>query len=41
MLRNYKRNESLVNLDLIPSAIVNQVNEKYDNYKISFKEVDY
>ena len=34
MLRNYKRNESLVNLALIPSAIVNQINEKYDNYKI-------
>ena len=34
MLRNYKRNESLVNLALIPSAIVNQINEKYDNYKV-------
>ena len=34
MLRNYKRNESLVNLALIPSAIVNQINEKYDNYRI-------
>ena len=34
MLRNYKRNESLVNLDLIPSAIINRIHEKYDNYKI-------
>ena len=34
MLRNYKRNENLVNLSCIPKAIVNQINEKYDNYKL-------
>ena len=34
MLRNYKRNETLVNLDLVPDNIKNQINEKYDNYEI-------
>ena len=37
MLRNYKRNENLVNLSCIPKAIVNQINEKYDNYKLPQK----
>ena len=34
MLRNYKRNETLVNLELVPDNIKNQINEKFDNYKI-------
>lgn len=34
MLRNYKRNEALVNLDMIPSEIQEQINNQYDNYQI-------
>lgn len=34
MLRNYKRNEALVNLDMIPSDIQEQINNQYDNYQI-------
>lgn len=34
MLRNYKRNEQLVNLDMIPSEIQDEINNKYDNYQI-------
>ena len=34
MLRNYKRNESLVNLDMIPSEIQEQINNQYDTYQI-------
>jgi len=34
MLRNYHRNEVLVNLEKVPDNIKNQVNEKFDNYKI-------
>lgn len=34
MLRNYKRNEALVNLDMIPSEIQEKINNQYDNYQI-------
>ena len=34
MLRNYKRNESLVNLDMIPQHIQDSVNDLYDKYVI-------
>lgn len=34
MLRNYKRNESLVNLDMIPQHIQDSVNDLYDKYDI-------
>lgn len=34
MLRNYKRNEALVNLDMIPSEIQAQINNQYDEYQI-------
>lgn len=34
MLRNYKRNEALVNLDMIPREIQEQINNQYDNYQI-------
>lgn len=34
MLRNYKRNESLVNLDMIPQHIQDSVNDLYDKYEI-------
>ena len=34
MLRNYKRNEQLVSLDLVPSEISDQVLEQYDNYVV-------
>ena len=34
MLRNYKRNEALVNLDMIPSEIQTQINKQYDEYQI-------
>jgi len=32
MLRNYRRNEVLVDLDMVPSEIVSKINEAYDNY---------
>lgn len=32
MLRNYKRNEALINLDLIPEEICKKVIDNYDNY---------
>ena len=34
MLRNYKRNETLVNLDFVPDNIKNEINHKYNTYKI-------
>jgi len=34
MLRNFHRNETLVNLEKVPDNIKNQVNEKFDNYNI-------
>lgn len=34
MLRNYKRNEMLINLDLIPKEICEKVIDNYDNYVI-------
>ena len=34
MLRNYKRNEALVNLDMIPQEIQTQINNQYDEYQI-------
>ena len=38
MLRNYKRNESLVNLDMIPQHIQDSVNDLYDKYDIPPKK---
>jgi hypothetical protein len=35
MLRNYKRNQQLVDLDFIPAGITNQVYEIFDNYKLN------
>jgi hypothetical protein len=32
MLRNYMRNQQLVDLDCVPQEIVNEVNRQYDNY---------
>jgi hypothetical protein len=32
MLRNWHRNNSLVNLDKVPEEISNKINEAYDNY---------
>ncbi|MEK9699036.1 MAG: hypothetical protein VW270_24885, partial [Candidatus Poseidoniales archaeon] len=34
MLRNYKRNEQLVDLDCVPHEIQNEVNRQYDEYVI-------
>ena len=34
MLRNYKRNEQLVDLDFVPDEIRNEVNRQYDEYEI-------
>lgn len=34
MLRNYKRNEQLVDLDFVPHEITNEVNRQYDEYEI-------
>ena len=34
MLRNYRRNEQLVDLDQIPSEIVNKIIEAYDGYEV-------
>lgn len=34
MLRNYKRNEQLVDLDFVPQEIENEVNRQYDEYVI-------
>jgi hypothetical protein len=33
MLRNYRRNEVLVDLDMVPSEIVTKINSEYDNYE--------
>ena len=35
MLRNYRRNQQLVDLDFIPENIIEQTNEIYDNYKLN------
>ena len=35
MLRGYKRNEALVNLDLVPANILEQVATMYDEYKLN------
>ena len=35
MLRNYKRNQQLVDLDYVPENIKEQVNEMFDNYKLN------
>ena len=35
MLRNYRRNQQLVDLDFIPKNIIEQTNEIYDNYKLN------
>tara|TARA_R110000796_G_scaffold169385_1_gene286236 strand:+ start:287 stop:1111 length:825 start_codon:yes stop_codon:yes gene_type:complete len=34
MLRNYRRNEQLVDLDQIPAEIVSKINEAYDTYEV-------
>lgn len=34
MLRNYKRNEQLVDLDCIPDEIISKINKLYDQYQI-------
>jgi hypothetical protein len=34
MLRNYKRNEQLVDLDFVPNEICNEVNRQYEEYDI-------
>ena len=34
MLRNYKRNEQLVDLDFVPQEITTEVNRQYDEYEI-------
>ena len=38
MLRNYRRNEQLVNLDFVPQEIQDQVLEKYENYKCNSRD---
>ena len=35
MLRNYRRNQQLVDLDFIPEDIQNEANEIFDNYKFN------
>jgi len=35
MLRNYRRNQQLVDLDFIPEDIQNETNEIFDNYKLN------
>ena len=35
MLRNYRRNQQLVDLDFIPKNIIEQTNDIYDNYKLN------
>jgi len=35
MLRNYRRNQQLVDLDFIPEDIQNEANEIFDNYKLN------
>ena len=35
MLRNYRRNQQLVDLDFIPENIIEQTNEIFDNYKLN------
>ena len=34
MLRNYMRNEALINLDLIPSEIKEKILDKYETYEV-------
>lgn len=38
MLRNYKRNQQLVDLDFVPEAISEDINSIYDNYNIPPKK---
>jgi len=38
MLRNYKRNQQLVDLDYVPQYISDQVNDAYDKYNIPTKK---
>ena len=35
MLRNYRRNQQLVDLDFVPEEISEEVNEIFDNYKLN------
>jgi hypothetical protein len=35
MIRNYRRNQQLVDLDFIPEDIQNEANEIFDNYKLN------
>ena len=37
MLRNYRRNEILVDLDMVPNNIVNQINAEFDSYEVPEK----
>jgi hypothetical protein len=34
MLRGYKRNQTLVDLDFIPSHVTESINKHYDDYQI-------
>ena len=34
MLRNYKRNEALVDLEMVPDAIADQIIDQYNNYQV-------
>jgi hypothetical protein len=34
MLRNYRRNEQLVDLDFVPEEIRMEVNRQYDEYEL-------
>jgi len=38
MLRGYKRNQQLVDLDFVPENIQNEVLEKFDNYKLNGRD---
>ena len=35
MLRNYRRNQQLVDLDFVPEEISEEVNEIFNNYKLN------
>jgi hypothetical protein len=34
MLRNYKRNEALVDLEMVPESIADQIIEQYNTYQV-------
>jgi hypothetical protein len=34
MMRNYKRNEQLVDLEMVPEAISSAIIDKFENYKV-------